>query len=146
MYLRSYMFTKQIRHLKVGVLTSFPWIPGLLSAVAHSLDSRIAGRQVPSPRCLSPAAHSLDSRIAGRQVPWPRCLSPKIIPFVLVLRAKDCLDVHLKFHKNDSTTIFDKNIVALLKVELSTAGSRGPAVNNTAAWSRLMCRRLNQLV
>ena len=29
-----------------------------------------------TPRCLTPAANSLDSRIAGRQVPKPRCLSP----------------------------------------------------------------------
>ena len=36
--------------------------------LVHSLDVRIAGRQVPKPRCLSPAAHSLDVRIAGRQV------------------------------------------------------------------------------
>ena len=41
---------------------------------AHSLDFRIAGCQVPKPRCLSPSAHSLNSRIASRQV--HRCLSP----------------------------------------------------------------------
>ena len=29
------------------------------------------------PKSLSPAAHSLDIRIAGRQVPKPRCLSPR---------------------------------------------------------------------
>ena len=50
--------------------------PRCLSPAANSLYSRIAGRQVPKPRCLSPAANSLDSRIAGRQVPEPKCLSP----------------------------------------------------------------------
>ena len=45
-------------------------------SIVIPLDSRIAGRQVPKPRCLSPAANSLDSRIAGGQVPKPRCLSP----------------------------------------------------------------------
>ena len=46
------------------------------AANANSLYSRIAGGQVPKPRCLSPAANSLYSRIAGGQVPKPRCLSP----------------------------------------------------------------------
>ena len=45
------------------------------------LNSKIAGCQVPKPRCLSPAAHSLNSRIAGDRVPKPRCLSPKTILF-----------------------------------------------------------------
>jgi len=39
----------------------------ILAAGLGTLDSRIAGRQVPKPMCLSPAANSLDSRIAGRQ-------------------------------------------------------------------------------
>ena len=43
-----------------------------LSPAVDSLDSRIAGRQVPKPRCLSPAADSLDTRIAGGQ---PKYLS-----------------------------------------------------------------------
>ena len=47
-----------------------------LPSIVIPHDSRIAGRQVPKPRCLSPAANSLDSRIAGRQVPKPRYLSP----------------------------------------------------------------------
>ena len=44
-----------------------------LRLAAHSLDSKIAGRQVARARLLSPAAHSLDVRIAGCQVPRPRC-------------------------------------------------------------------------
>jgi len=50
--------------------------PRCLSPDAHSLDVRIAGCQVPKPRCLSPAARSLDVRIVGCHVPEPRCLSP----------------------------------------------------------------------
>ena len=46
-----------------------------ISTAANSLDFRVAGRQVPKPRCLSPAANSLDFRIHGRQAPKPRCLS-----------------------------------------------------------------------
>ena len=38
-------------------------------ALAEGSKISLAGRQVPKPRCLSPAAHSLDARIAGRQVP-----------------------------------------------------------------------------
>ena len=52
--------------------------PRCLSSAANSLNSRIAGGQVPKPRCLSPAANSLNSRIAGRQVPKPMCLSPAV--------------------------------------------------------------------
>ena len=51
--------------------------PRCLSPAANSLYSRIADGQVPKPRCLSPAANSLYSRIAGGQVPKPRCLSQK---------------------------------------------------------------------
>ena len=50
--------------------------PRCLSPAANSLYVRIAGCQVPKPRCLSPAANSLYVRIAGCQVPKPRCLSP----------------------------------------------------------------------
>ena len=50
--------------------------PRCLGPAADSLHVRIPGRQVPKPRCLSPAANSLPARIAGRQVPKPRCLSP----------------------------------------------------------------------
>ena len=49
--------------------------PRCLSSAANSLNSRIAGGQVPKPRCLSPAANSLNSRILGGQVPKPRRLS-----------------------------------------------------------------------
>jgi len=45
-----------------------------LSPAANSLEIRIAGRQVPKPRCLSPAANSLEIRIAGRQV---QCTAPE---------------------------------------------------------------------
>jgi hypothetical protein len=44
------------------------------SPAANSLEIRIAGRQVPKPRCLSPAANSLEIRIAGRQV---QCTAPE---------------------------------------------------------------------
>ena len=45
-----------------------------LSPAANSLEIRIAGRQVPKPRCLSPAANSLEIRIAGRQVQCNACV------------------------------------------------------------------------
>ena len=71
--------------------------PRCLSPTANSLYSRIAGGQVPKPRCLSPNANSLYSRIAGCQVPKTRCLSPKNTPtFVSALRAKGCLDFNTK--------------------------------------------------
>ena len=50
--------------------------PRCPSPAADSLDFRITGCQVPKPRCLSPAADSMEFRIAGCQVPRPRCLSP----------------------------------------------------------------------
>ena len=102
-YIYVYMciFPKQRRHVKVGVLTSSSIVtplpvriagrqvpmPRCLSPAAHGLPLpvRIAGRQVsevPKPRCPSPDANSLNFRIAGRQGPKPRCPSPKNTPFV----------------------------------------------------------------
>ena len=67
-YLYKSIFPKQCLHLRGSYLSS----------IVIPLAARIAGRQVPKPRCLSPAANSLYSRIAGRQVPKPRCLSPAV--------------------------------------------------------------------
>ena len=62
-------------HLLIRIAGCQVPTPRCLSPPADSLDFRIAGCQVPKPRCLSPAADSLDFRIAGCQVPNPRCLS-----------------------------------------------------------------------
>ena len=40
---------------------------------------------MPKPRCLSLAANSLKFRIAGRQVPEPRCLSYYIIIIIIII-------------------------------------------------------------
>ena len=52
------MYTLQTKLAAVGVLACL---------FRNALNSRIAGRQVPEPRCLSPAASSLHFGIAGRQ-------------------------------------------------------------------------------
>ena len=73
MYLKSRKLKKTRTMLAaVGVL----FFSNYKVSAANSMYSRIAGRQVPTPRSLSPAANSTYSRVAGRQVAKPRCLSP----------------------------------------------------------------------
>ena len=70
-------------------------------ASGNGLCSRIADCQVPKSRCLSPDAHSLNVRIAGRQVARPGKSHKQICRAA----AKGCLDFHLQLHNNDSTII-----------------------------------------
>ena len=69
MYIHIYIYIPQTKEARLGRGSYFV-------SIVITLCSRIAGGQVPRPRCLSSAANSLCSRIAGDQVPKPRCLSP----------------------------------------------------------------------